>query len=120
MADMLELFRFLLTAALVVLGLLVLLSGVLGIFRFRYALSRIHAAGLFDTAGIFFMLLAVMVATGFTLTTLKLGLLIVFLWLTSPVSSHLIGRMEITINDHLERDLTVKAPEAVRHEKEGD
>ncbi len=45
---------------------------------------------------------------------------ILFLWITSPVASHLIGRLEVTINDELEKDMTVMDETAVQHEKEGD
>ena len=44
----------------------------------------------------------------------------IFLWLSSPVCSHLIGRLEVTINDHLEKDMVVADEEMIRYEKEGD
>ena len=44
---LLEGLRFVLSAALSLAGLFVLISGVVGLFRFKYALSRIHA----DAAG---------------------------------------------------------------------
>ena len=112
--------RFALYAVLSLAGLFVLISGVVGLFRFKYALSRIHAAALFDTLGIVLMLLGVMVATGFEVAALKMLIVICILWMTSPVSSHLIGRMEITINDELEKDMTVIDRQSVQKEKEGD
>ena len=33
--------------------------------------------------------------------SLKMALIIVFLWLASPVSSHLISRLEVVTNEHL-------------------
>ena len=117
---MLEGLRFALSAVLSLAGLFVLISGVVGLFRFKYALSRIHAAALFDTLGILLMLTGVMIATGWTIATGKMILVICILWMTSPVSSHLIGRMEITINDELEKDMAVLDKRTVRHEKEGD
>ena len=117
---MLEGLRFALSAALSLVGLFVLISGVVGLFRFKYALSRIHAAALFDTLGILLMLTGVMIATGWTIATGKMILVICILWMTSPVSSHLIGRMEITINDELEKDMTVIDRQSVQKEKEGD
>ena len=117
---MLDILRFALSLALTAGGLFVLISGVVGVFRFRYALNRIHAAALGDTLGIGLMILGVMVAEGFSVITLKLLVVMVFLWLTSPVASHLIGRMEVTINDGLDSDMTVADPDAVAREKEGD
>ena len=42
--------------------------------------------------------------SGFNFTSLKMALIIVFLWLASPVSSHLIARLEVVTNEHLEQD----------------
>ena len=116
---MLDFLRFAVSLVLSLGGLFVLISGVVGVFRFPYALSRIHAAALGDTVGIAMMRLGVMVAEGFSVITLKLLVVMLFLWVTSPVASHLIGRMEVTINDELENSMTVTDPDAVRREKEG-
>ena len=115
----LELLRFVLSCGCTLAGLAAILSSVVGIFRFKTALNRIHAAALIDTAGMLFMLLGVAIGLGFTLTTLKLAVIIGFLWITSPVASHLIARLEVTTNDELEKQLTVEAPEQVAREKEG-
>ncbi len=116
---MLELIRFLISAVLTLAGLFVLVSGVVGVFRFRYSMNRMHAAALGDTLGILFVLLGVMVAEGLTIATVKMLLVIITLWLTSPVASHLISRLEVTINDHLERHMNVVDKTAVAREKEG-
>ncbi len=115
---MLDWIRYGLAALLELAGLFVLISAVLGLFRFRYALSRIHAAALVDTLGILLMLSGLVVAEGFTVTTLKMAVVIVFLWCTSPVASHLIGRLEITVNEQLDRDMTVEDPVMVAHTRE--
>lgn len=41
----------------------------------------------------FCMLTGLILAQGFNNVSLKMLLVILFLWLTSPVSSHLIGRL---------------------------
>lgn len=115
---MLDWIRFALAAILTAGGLFCLLSGVVGVFRFRYALSRVHAAALLDTVGILLMLMGVIVATGFTVASAKMLVVIAFLWLTSPVSGHLIGRLEVTINDELGKDASVLDQAYVEHEKE--
>lgn len=101
-------------------GLCCLVSGVVGVFRFKYALNRIHAAALMDTVGILLMLLGVICAIGFDITCLKILVVIAFLWMTSPVSGHLIGRMEITINDDLDHDMAVIDRDTVQSEKDAD
>lgn len=115
-----DIIRFIISAVLTLGGLFVLITGVVGIFRFKYSLTRIHAAALFDTLGIMLLLAGVMVAEGLTVAALKMLVVVIFLWLSSPVCSHLIGRLEVTINDHLEKDMAVSDEEMIRYEKEGD
>ena len=61
--------------------------------------NRMHAAAIGDTLGIGFALLGLIVISGFNFTSLKLFLVIVFLWFSSPVSSHLIARLEVSTNE---------------------
>ena len=120
MTNVMDVIRLIACAILTVCGLCCLVSGVVGVFRFKYALNRLHAAAILDTVGILLMLLGVIVATGFTFTSAKILVVIAFLWLTSPVSGHLIGRMEITINDELDQVMTVADRLTVESEKEAD
>jgi len=117
---MIDVIRLIACILLTCAGLCCLVSGVVGVFRFKYSLSRIHAAALLDTVGILLMLLGVIVATGFNVTSAKILVVIAFLWLTSPVSGHLIGRLEITINDELDKSMTVVDRETVEHEKDAE
>ena len=117
---MIDIIRLIACILLTGTGLCCLVSGVVGVYRFKYALNRIHAAALMDTVGILLMLLGVIVATGFNVTSAKILVVIAFLWMTSPVSGHLIGRMEITINDDLDKSMAVIDRETVEHEKNAD
>ena len=115
---MIDIIRLIACILLTGTGLCCLVSGVVGVFRFKYSLNRIHAAALMDTVGILLMLLGVIVATGFTVASAKMLVVIAFLWLTSPVSGHLIGRMEITINDDLDKSMAVIDRETVERAKD--
>ena len=115
---MIDVIRLIACLLLTGAGMCCLVSGVVGVFRFKYSLSRIHAAALLDTVGMLLMLLGVMAAFGWSIATLKILVVIALLWLTSPVSSHLIGRMEITINDELDKSMAVFDRETVAHEKD--
>lgn len=117
MTNVMDVIRFIACAIFTVCGLGCLVSGVVGVFRFKYALNRLHAAAILDTAGIFLMLMGVICAIGFDVTCLKILVVIGLLWLTSPVSGHLIGRMEITINDELDQVMTVADRSTVQSEK---
>ena len=105
---MFEWIRFVLSAALVITGLIVMCLGVIGVYRFKYVLNRMHAAAMNDTMGIALVMLGLIVMSGFTFTSLKLLLVILMLWLSSPVSSHLIGRLEVTTNEDISKHMEVK------------
>ena len=100
--QILEWIRFLAGTGLLLVGLGIFLLQILGIFKFKYVLNRMHAAAMGDTLGIGFSLTGLIVLSGLNFTSLKMALIIVFLWLASPVSSHLISRLEVVTNEHLE------------------
>ena len=98
-----EWIRFLLGAILLLCGLGIFLIEMIGVFRFKYVLNRMHAAAMGDTLGIGFSLMGLILMSGFNFTSLKLLLVIVFLWFSSPTSSHLIARLEVTTNEEKEK-----------------
>ena len=94
-----EWIRFLAGAVLLLIGLLIFLIQMIGVFRFKYVLNRMHAAAMGDTLGIGCCLLGLIVMKGASFTSLKLLLVMIFLWFSSPVSSHLIARLEVTTDE---------------------
>ena len=77
-------------------GLFFLVSAVVGNYRFKFALNRMHAAALGDTLGLLGVVLGICFYEGLCPTTVKLLAIVALLWITSPVSSHLIMLMEFT------------------------
>ena len=102
---MFETIRFILSALLLGFGLLFEICAVIGVFRFRYVLNRMHAAAMGDTMGILLIMLGLAVANGVNLLSLKLLLLVFLFWIASPVASHLIGRLELVTNEELDREV---------------
>ena len=102
---MIETLRFILCALLIGVGLVFEICAVIGVFRFHYVLNRMHAAALGDTMGILMIMLGLAVASGVNLLSLKLLLIIFLFWTSSPVASHLIGRLELTTNEELDREV---------------
>ena len=78
--------------ALLLAGSGFLLIGGIGLLRFPDLYSRIHPAGITDTAGAGLILLGLMVHAGFSLVTAKLLLIAVFIFFTSPTSAHATAR----------------------------
>ena len=98
-----------------IVGVLFLLTGIVifaielyGAFHYDYVLNRMHMAAFGDTFGIGVSLLGLMVINGMNFTSLKMLLVILFLWCASPVSSHLISRLEVTTNEELEAHMEVE------------
>ncbi len=94
-----EWLRFLAGAVFLLMGLGIFAIEMVGVFRFKYVLNRMHAAAMGDTLGIGFSLVGLMIMSGWNFTTLKLFLVIVFLWFSSPASSHLIARLEVATDE---------------------
>lgn len=102
-----EWIRFLAGAALMLCGLGIFVIEMIGVFRFRYVLNRMHAAAMGDTLGIGFSLVGLILMSGLNFTSLKLFFVIVFLWFSSPTSSHLIARLEVTTDEEKEKHYRV-------------
>ena len=109
--QILEWIRFLSGVGMLLVGLGIFLLQVFGVFKFKYVLNRMHAAAMGDTLGIGFSLTGLILLSGLNFTSLKMALIIVFLWLASPVSSHLISRLEVATNDRLEEVCELPAEE---------
>ena len=104
--EVFEWIRFIMGTAVLLCGLVIFVIEIYGIFHLRYVLNRMHAAAMGDTLGISISLIGLMIFSGLNFTTLKMALIIVFLWCASPVSSHLIARLEVSTNERLKN--TVK------------
>lgn len=88
--------QFSLTAAALIIALGFFTAGAIGNIRFGNAVNRIHAAGLGDSMGLFFTTLALAVSGYGPGISFRLFLPLVFMWITSPVSSHFLAMIEIT------------------------
>ncbi len=75
------------------LGVISILVGALGLIRLPDVYARIHAAGIIDTAGVAFFILGMICLSGWSLVTVKLILIGIFLFFTSPISGHAIARV---------------------------
>ncbi|MGD2019492.1 MAG: monovalent cation/H(+) antiporter subunit G [Thiohalocapsa sp.] len=82
----------LLSMALLIGGVFLSISGAVGVIRFPDFYTRLHAAGVTDTLSAGMILAGLMLQAGFTLVTVKLLFILIFLWYTSPVASHALAR----------------------------
>lgn len=90
--------RFILGILLLLASLTFFVIEVMGVFKMRYVMNRMHSAAIGDALALGLAFLGLMFLNGLNLTTLKLFMVPCFMFFSSPVSSHLIARMEIETN----------------------
>jgi len=78
--------------ALLVAGSLFAMTGGLGLVRLPDFFSRLHAGGITDTMGAGLILGGLMLQSGLSLTSFKLLLILLFLFITSPTSAHALAQ----------------------------
>ena len=96
-----EWLRLIIGCLFILTGMVIFFTELFGVFHFKYVLNRMHAAAMGDTLGISACLIGLMIFSGLNFTTLKMFLIIVFLWFASPVSSHVLSRLEAATNGSL-------------------
>lgn len=101
-----EMLKLILGSAFLLIGMVIFAIEIFGVFRLNCALNRLHSAALGDTLGISTCMIGLMIMEGFTFTTLKMALVILFFWMASPVSSHLLANLEITTYADLDNKAT--------------
>ncbi len=81
---------------MLIAGLVFFAGGTLGIIRFPDFYSRLQAAGMMDTMGLLLALGGLALYTlhdlsmGAVLTSLKIVMIVVFIYITSPTATHAI------------------------------
>ena len=76
----------------VTLGIVFMLMGSIGILRLPDFYSRTHAVSKSDTLGVFFVIIGLIVFEGFTLSSGKLFLIVLFIALSNPIGTHALAR----------------------------
>ena len=97
--------RYFFAIALISSGMILFIIEIYGVFRFSFVLNRMHAAAIGDTLALTLCLGGLMLLTGFSYTTAKFLLVVFFLWISSPASSHLIAKFEVTTNENVTKHL---------------
>ncbi|MDE6220999.1 MAG: monovalent cation/H(+) antiporter subunit G [Lachnospiraceae bacterium] len=100
--------RFLVGITLILCGIMVFGMELFGVFKFHYVLNRMHAAAMGDTLGIGLCMTGLIVLCGLNFTSLKMLLVVIFLWFASPVASHMLTRFEVATNEELDKECDVK------------
>ncbi len=84
-------------AVLIIIGALCEIPAIIGVFRYKHALMRMHPAAIGDTMGLFFVALGAAFLTGWSFTTFKILAVVAFMWLTGPVTTHMLSLMTFRV-----------------------
>ena len=103
--------KCILSAIFIVMGIVVLATAMVGNFRFGYVLNRMQVGATSDTLGAALIIIGLIIVSGFNATTVKLIVMVMFLWFANPVSSHFLARTEIITNENIMQEC-----EVVRHD----
>ncbi len=88
---MMELILAIISGTLLAVGSFLVLTGTLGLLRLPDFYTRLHAAGITDTLGAELLLIGMMIQAGFSLVTVKLILISLFIFLSSPTATHAVA-----------------------------
>ncbi len=73
-------------------GVLFSIVGGIGLIRLPDLYSRMHAAGIVDTIGIALISIGLIIQAGASIVTVKLIIIVVFVFITSPTSTHALAK----------------------------
>ncbi len=88
--------RTIITAVFIAIGCFFVVVASIGLIRFPDFYSRVHPAGKADTLGQMMILVGLMIYEGFTLTSVKLLFIIVFIFIANPTATHAIANAAYT------------------------
>lgn len=83
---------------LILAGSFFSIAAGIGILRFPDFYSRLHAAGVSDTMGAWLLMIGLMLQAGLSQATIKLALIVVFLFFTGPTATHALARAALAGN----------------------
>lgn len=100
--------REIIAAISIIIGLFVFLCATFGVFRLKYVMNKMHAAALGDTMGLFMVVLGLIILSGNVFVIAKFILIILFFWLTSPIATHMLAKVELLTNKDAEERMKDK------------
>ena len=83
---------------LIIIGSYFSIVGAIGVLRFPDFFTRLHAAGLTDTLGAWSILCGLILQCDSFLTIIKLILVLIFIFFTSPTGTHALARAGLASN----------------------
>ena len=99
--------RFIIAAIFIIAGVIIIASAMVGNFRFGDVLNRMQVGATADTLGTMLVILGLIIISGINTISLKLVVMILFMWIANPVQSHFLARTEIISNEKITEECEV-------------
>ena len=93
--------RLIISALFIIAGIDVIVTALIGNFRFGYVLNRMQVAATADTLGAVLVLIGVIIKAGLSMISVKLLIMIILFWIAGPVASHFLARTEAVTNENI-------------------
>ncbi len=81
------------------IGLFFIITAVIGLIRFPTFLTKIHAVSVSDSFGVQLFLLGTIIYNGASLDSIKIGLVIIVIYLANPMITMELGNFYINKKD---------------------
>lgn len=115
---MLEWIRFGIVAALFAAGIIVLFISIFGTFRLDYSLNRMHSSAMCDTLILMLFVAGCVIASGVNAVSAKFIFLLLIMWCTSPVVSHVFVKTKYLTDANLCEHCEIRVDDTDKPEKE--
>ena len=79
---------------LIIVGCFFIFTGIIGIIRFKDLYIKLHANSVSDSLGIPLTMFGLALLQNSFLSTLKILCILIFLYIISPMSSHIIAKIK--------------------------
>ena len=80
--------RFIAAAICLIFAAVMECIAVFGVYKFKFVMNRMHSAAIGDTMGLMLGALGLMLLKGSRWFSYKMALVVLFLWMTSTISSN--------------------------------
>lgn len=92
------------TIVFMLLGFCCFLISAIGVFRLKDFYCRLHAASVCESAGLFLCSLGLLFYGGFNITSIKIFVIFMAIFITSPIGTHIITKVAYREKFDIERE----------------
>ena len=99
--------RLIISALFILAGVKVIVTALIGNFRYSYVLNRMQVGATADTMGAILVLIGLIIKSGVGMISVKMIIMMIFFCVASPVCSHFLARTEVIANEDIMEECEV-------------